>query len=125
MVRERDWRARFLHDRDGALTDERDRYSIEAHAVATDSAGAVGGPQESGFRRLVGCSLRHDFSERTLLLEQSELSLSDQDVGFVAELLGLFHEELRRLPHRLRASRISEGSIAQRKRWARTASVRS
>src|SRR4030095_12057193 len=49
-----------------------------------------------------GCSLRHGFSKRTLLLEQRGLSLSDQDIGPVAELLSLFHEALRRLPHRLR-----------------------
>src|SRR6266536_557348 len=53
-------------------------------------------------RSLGGCPLRHGFSESPLLLEQHGLSLSDQDVGSVAELLGLFHEALRRLPHRLR-----------------------
>src|SRR4029450_7149368 len=42
------------------------------------------------------------FSKRTLLLEQRGLSLSDQDIGPIADLLGLFHEALRRLPHRLR-----------------------
>jgi hypothetical protein len=70
--------------------------------VARDAAGGLGGPQESGSHRLGGCSLRHGFSEGTLLLEQSELSLSDQDTGPVADLLSLSHEALRRLPHRLR-----------------------
>src|SRR5262249_4238706 len=49
-----------------------------------------------------GCPPRHDFSKSTLLLEQRGLRLSDQDVGCVAELLALFHEVLRCLPHRLR-----------------------
>ena len=57
---------------------------------------------ESGLRRLGHCSLRHSFAESTLFLQQSALSLSDQDIGPVAELLDLFHESLRRLPHRLR-----------------------
>jgi hypothetical protein len=73
-----------------------------AHAVARDAAGGMGVPQESGLRRLGGCSLRHGFSQRALLLEQGDLSLSDQDIGPVADLLSLFHEALRRLPHRLR-----------------------
>ena len=33
----------LLHDRDGALADERDRYGMGAHAVARDAAGGVGG----------------------------------------------------------------------------------
>jgi len=77
------------------LVDERDRHRVGADAVAATQR-AVGGPQESGLHRLAGSSLRHGFSERTLLLEQRGLSLSDQD------LLSLFHETLRRLPHRLR-----------------------
>jgi hypothetical protein len=40
---ERGWRATFLHDRDGALADERDRNRLGAHAVARDAAGGVGG----------------------------------------------------------------------------------
>jgi hypothetical protein len=70
--------------------------------VARGAAGGVGGAQESGLRRLVGCPPRHGFSERTLLLEQRNLSVSDQDIGSVADLLALVHEALRRLPHRLR-----------------------
>src|SRR6266567_8694934 len=37
-----------LHDRDGALTDERDRRRMGAHAVACDAAGGVGGVDEVG-----------------------------------------------------------------------------
>jgi hypothetical protein len=33
----------LLHDRDGALADERDRHRMGAHAVARDAAGGVGG----------------------------------------------------------------------------------
>ena len=69
--------------------------------MARDAAGGVGGPQGGGLGRL-GYSSRPGFSERTLALEPSGLSLSDQDVGSVAELLGLFHEVLRRLAHCLR-----------------------
>jgi hypothetical protein len=32
-----------LHDRDGALADERDGHRVGAHAVARDAAGGVGG----------------------------------------------------------------------------------
>ena len=34
-----------------------------------------------GLRRLDDCFLRHDFAESTLFLEQSVLSLWDQDIG--------------------------------------------
>ena len=34
-----------LHDRDGALTHERDRHRVGAHAVARDAAGGVGGTE--------------------------------------------------------------------------------
>jgi hypothetical protein len=74
-----------LHDRDGALADERDGHRMGAHAVARDAAGGVGGAQESGLRRLGGRPLRHGFSESTLLREQSDLSLSDQNIRSVAE----------------------------------------
>jgi hypothetical protein len=33
----------LLHDRDGALADERDRHRVGAHAVARDAAGGAGG----------------------------------------------------------------------------------
>jgi hypothetical protein len=33
----------LLHDRDGALADERDRHRVGTHAVACDAAGGVGG----------------------------------------------------------------------------------
>jgi len=33
----------LLHDRHGALADERDRHRVGAHAVARDAAGGVGG----------------------------------------------------------------------------------
>src|SRR4029453_13771841 len=69
-------------------------------AVVRAGGGGAEGAQESGLSRLGdGCSLRHRFSESTLLLEQRGLSLSDQDIGSVADLLALFHEALRRLPH--------------------------
>jgi hypothetical protein len=32
----------LLHDRDGALADERDRHRVGAHALARDAAGSVG-----------------------------------------------------------------------------------
>src|SRR5262249_11461634 len=38
----------LLHDRHGALTDERDRHRVGAHAVARDAAGSVGGVEEDG-----------------------------------------------------------------------------
>jgi hypothetical protein len=44
---EKGWRATFLHDRDGALADERDRNRMEAHAVAGDAAGGVGSADEA------------------------------------------------------------------------------
>jgi len=44
-----------------------------------------------------------------LLLEQCGLSPSDQDIGCVADLLTLFHEALRRLPHRLRPESYFQG----------------
>ena len=92
----------LLHNRDGALADERDGHRVGADAVAPDVEGGVGGAEEGRLRRLGGCPLRHGFSENALTLEQRGLSLSDQDVGSVAELLTLFHEVLRRLPHGLR-----------------------
>jgi hypothetical protein len=42
-----------LHDRRGALADERDGHRVGAHAVACDAAGGVGGPQEGG-NELIG-----------------------------------------------------------------------
>src|SRR4029453_7061943 len=60
------------------------------------AAGGVEDTQESGLRRLGGCSLRHGFSESTLLREQSDRSLSDQDIGSVAELLVLVHTKQNR-----------------------------
>jgi hypothetical protein len=36
-----------LHDRDGALADERDRHRMGAHAVARDAAGGVGDVEEN------------------------------------------------------------------------------
>jgi len=33
----------LLHDRDGALADERDGHRVGPHAVARDAAGGVGG----------------------------------------------------------------------------------
>ena len=35
-----------LHDRDGALADERDGHRVGAHAVARDAAGGVGGVEQ-------------------------------------------------------------------------------
>jgi hypothetical protein len=35
-----------LHDRDGALADERDWHRVGADALARDAAGGVGGAQE-------------------------------------------------------------------------------
>jgi len=35
-----------LHDRDGALADERDRHRVGAHAVARGPGGGVGGVEE-------------------------------------------------------------------------------
>ena len=40
----------LLHDRDGALADERDRHRVGAHAVAADAARGVGGVEEGGAR---------------------------------------------------------------------------
>jgi hypothetical protein len=37
-----------LHDREGALARERDRNGVGAHALARDTAGGVGGAQDSG-----------------------------------------------------------------------------
>ena len=37
-----------LHDRDGALADERDRHRVGADVVACDTAGGVGGAEECG-----------------------------------------------------------------------------
>src|SRR5262245_10865248 len=45
---------------------------------------------------------RHGLMESTLPLEQRGLSFSDQDIGVVAELLTLFYEAVRGVPHRLR-----------------------
>jgi len=36
-----------LHDRDGALADERDGHRVGAHALARDAAGGVGGAEAS------------------------------------------------------------------------------
>jgi hypothetical protein len=108
------------------LANKRDRHRMGAHALARDAAGGVGGPQESGLRRLGdGSSLRHGFSESTLLLEQRGLSLSDQDIGSVADLLALFHEALRRLPHCLCPESYFRGQHRAAEEMARTASVRS
>jgi hypothetical protein len=41
-----------LHDRNGALADQRDRHRMGAHAVACDAAGRVGSPQQSQRRAL-------------------------------------------------------------------------
>jgi len=37
------FRKDLLHNRDGALADERDRYGMGTHAVARDKASGVGG----------------------------------------------------------------------------------
>ena len=37
----------LLHDRDGALADERDGHGMGAHAAARDAAGGVGRPQRT------------------------------------------------------------------------------
>jgi hypothetical protein len=39
-----------LHDRDGALADERDRVSVGANAVAGGADDGVGGGEERGWR---------------------------------------------------------------------------
>ena len=39
----------LLHDRDGALADERDRHRVGAHAVARDTAGGMGGVDTSRY----------------------------------------------------------------------------
>jgi hypothetical protein len=36
-----------LHDRDGALANERDGHGMGAHAVARDAAGGVGGVEKA------------------------------------------------------------------------------
>ena len=41
-----------LHDRDGALADERDGHRMGAHAVARDAAGGVGGVDEDRLIKL-------------------------------------------------------------------------
>src|SRR6266850_4228531 len=38
----------LLHDRDGALTGERDWHRVGAHAVVRDAAGGVEGAEEGG-----------------------------------------------------------------------------
>jgi hypothetical protein len=55
---ERGWRRHVLHDRDGALADERDGHRMGAHAVARDAAGGVGGAQESGVSAVETSSAR-------------------------------------------------------------------
>src|SRR5215470_14572715 len=62
-----------LHDRHGALADDRDRHHVGADALARDAAGDVGGTEEGGVRRLGGRPPRHDLSESTLPLEQRGL----------------------------------------------------
>jgi len=37
----------LLHDRDGALTRERDRHRVGAHAVPRDAARGVGAPKRT------------------------------------------------------------------------------
>jgi hypothetical protein len=39
---------RHKHGRGPRLADERDRHRMEAHAVARDAAGGVGGVEEDG-----------------------------------------------------------------------------
>src|SRR5262245_34524307 len=43
-----------LHDRDGALADERDGYWVVAHAVAGDAKRGMGGVEEGGGNGLSG-----------------------------------------------------------------------
>jgi hypothetical protein len=38
----------LLHDRDGALADERNGHRMGAHAVARDAAGGAGGVETGG-----------------------------------------------------------------------------
>src|SRR5262249_11989111 len=80
-------------------------YSILSTSATMDRRPPSGNPWLRINRLLPvlgGGPLRHGFSESTLALEQCGLSLSDQDIGCVTELLCLFHEALRRLPDRLR-----------------------
>ena len=44
----------LLHDRDGALADERDMQRVGAHAVARDTAGGVGGTEAGGLGANLG-----------------------------------------------------------------------
>jgi hypothetical protein len=89
-----------LQDWDGTLAHERDRHRVGAKAVARTQRAACEALKRVDCYEAVLFDM--GFSKRTLLLEQRGPSLSDQDIGTVAELLGLFHEALHRLPHPLR-----------------------
>jgi hypothetical protein len=60
-----------LHDRHGALADERDRHRVGTQAVTRDAACGVGGVQEEARERAGGARVEEDKDGLHALLERA------------------------------------------------------
>jgi integrase len=67
-----------LHDLDGALARRRDGHRVEAHALARDTAGCVGGHQGGRFPKFRLYDLRHSFATHLLAEGAPITSVSNQ-----------------------------------------------